>query len=216
MSKAGRYLCLSAFLLVGTLCGELQARSASGSATITHIFGLVQARTGSIWHNAALQQALYPGMAVRTGNHSRSEIRYHDGSVVRLGSRTILRVKSDKDLRLLRGKTWIKKQHHPGERLRIRTPLAIATVIGTELFVSHNERNISHVTTLNGLVEVTTDKGETKMVRPGEWIEIEPDKPLQDPTKFDWNTLKKQERFVIDLNFIPPPETLPPLEEDWK
>lgn len=217
MLKSLLYSSLSLVLLGGTLFVGPQAQSAAGSARVTHVFGLVQARAGSGWQAAGLNQTLYPGMTLRTGSNSRSEIRYHDGSLVRLGSRTILRVRSAKDLRLLRGKTWIKKQHNPGERMRIRTPIAVATVIGTELFVSHNEHNVSHVTTLNGIVEVSSEQGETKQVKPGEWVEIEPGKPLQDPTKFDWNELKKKERFMIDLNFSPPPAVSDEnLDEDWK
>jgi ferric-dicitrate binding protein FerR (iron transport regulator) len=193
-----------------------QAESAASSAKVTHAFGTVQARSGSAWNSARNNTALYPGMTLRTGRNSRSEIRYTDGSVVRLGSRTVIRVRAAKDLRLLRGKTWIKKQHDKSQRMHIRTPIAVATVIGTELFVSHNEKNISHVTTLNGVVEVSNEQGETKKVGPGEWVEIEPNKPMEDPTKFDWNALKKQERFLMDLDFVPSSKELAELDEDWK
>jgi len=203
-------------VLASTALMSPEAESAASSAKITHVFGLVQARSGAAWNKANPNQALYPGMTLRTGGNSRTEIRYTDGSVVRLGSRTILRVRPAKDLRLLRGKTWIKKHHDKSQKMRIRTPIAVATVIGTELFVSHNEANVSHVTTLTGIVEVANDKGQTKQVKPGEWVEIEPGKDMVDPTKFDWNELKKKERFMMDLNFVPPAEASSELDEDWK
>lgn len=216
MLKQISLVALTALVLGSSVFLAPQAESAGPSAKITHSFGVVQARAGAAWNKASANMALYPGMTLRTGANSRSELRYTDGSVVRLGSRTILRVRASKDLRLLRGKTWIKKQHNQKDRMRVRTPIAVASVIGTELFVSHSDQNVSHVTTLNGVVEVTTDKGETKKVGPGEWVEIEPDKPLEDPTKFDWNTLKKNERFLMDLDFVPSPEEQAALDEDWK
>ena len=209
------YLFGSLLLLTATLGRTPAADSAVSAARISHITGEVQARLGSRWGRAGVNQTLYAGMTVRTGSQSRSEIRYRDGSVIRMGSRTLLRIREAHDLHLLRGKTWIKKQHDPSQKLKIRTPIAVASVIGTELFVSHNEQEISHVTTLNGVVEVTGPEGDTRRVNPGEWVEIEPDKPLEVPTKFDWNTLKKKERFMIDLDFIPPAE-LPAANEDWQ
>jgi ferric-dicitrate binding protein FerR (iron transport regulator) len=206
---------LSSLLLLAALTRTPTADSAVSSARISHITGQVQARLGASWGRAGLNQALYPGMTVRTGSASRTEIRYRDGSVIRMGSRTLLRIRAAHDLRLLQGKTWIKKQHDPAQKLKIRTPIAVATVIGTELFVSHNAQEVSHVTTLNGVVEVTGPQGDTRRVNPGEWVEIEPEKPLEVPTKFDWNTLKKQERFMIDLDFTPPPAQIEANDQDW-
>lgn len=186
------------------------------SATVTNLLGSVQTRTRVGWRRTIRSQRLYPGMTVRTGRRSRLQIRYDDGSVVRLGSRSILRVRRARNLRLMRGKTWIKKKKNRRRPLRVRTPIAQATVIGTELFVSHNDKNISHVTTLTGTVEVETDKGEKTLVKPGMWVEIEPDKPLEEPTKFDWNSLKKNERFLLDLDFIPAEDAPETEDEDWR
>jgi len=198
---------LAAFSLVALASSAFFAappvESAVASATVTHVLGTVQFRSGASWRQTVQQQRLYPGMTLRTGSRSRTQLRYDDGSVVRLGSGTVLRVRTARNLSLVKGKTWVQKQKN-NQTLRVRTPIAQATVIGTELFVSHSEANTSHVTTLNGHVEVTTDKGESTVVGPGEWVEIEPDKPLEKPTKFDWNTLKKDERFLLDLDFVPP------------
>ncbi|MGV3524259.1 MAG: FecR family protein [Candidatus Sericytochromatia bacterium] len=181
------------------------AEGAGAAATVTHVFGSLQVRTNAGWRGSVPSQRLFPGMTLRTGDRSRGQIRYDDGSVVRLGSRTVLRVREARDLRMMRGKAWVQKQKN-GQKLRIRTPVAQATVLGTELFVSHNDENRSHVTTLTGLVQVENEAGETTMVEAGMWVEIEPGKPLEAPTKFDWNELKKTERFLLDLNFVPAPD----------
>ncbi|MEZ0370893.1 MAG: FecR domain-containing protein [Candidatus Sericytochromatia bacterium] len=204
---------LTCTLILGTMAMQ-PADSAGASATLTHVLGIVQTRTTAGWRGAAVSQRLFPGMTLRTGDKSRSQIRYDDGSVVRLGSRTLLRISQARDLRLLRGKTWVQKQPS-SQQFRVRTPVAQATVLGTELFVSHNDANVSHVTTLDGHVEVQGELGDTQMVNPGEWVEIEPGKPVVAPTKFDWNELKKNERFLLDMDFVPAPDEDVD-SEDWK
>lgn len=204
---------LSCLLALGSLSFSPAGESAGASATITHVLGTVQARSGSGWRGVGANARLYPGMTLRTGDRSRSQLRYDDGSVVRLGPRTLLRIRAARDLRLIRGKTLVQKPRN-GQQLRVRTPIAHATVIGTELFVSHSDENISHVTTLDGHVEVEGELGDKQMVNPGEWVEIEPGKPLEKPTKFDWNELKKNERFLIDMNFIPAADE-PIGDDDW-
>lgn len=206
---------MSAAVLLGSLAIAPQSEGAAPSSTITHVLGTVQVRTRAGWRGSVTGTRLYPGMTLRTGKSSRTQLRYDDGSVVRLGSNSVLRVRNAQDLRLVKGKTWIKKQKS-NQKVRVRTPVAHATVIGTELFVSHNEENISHVTTLTGIVEVENDRGEKTMVNPGEWVEIEPDKPLEKPTKFDWDELKKNERLLLDLDFVPTPDDSGEDNEDWK
>lgn len=188
--------------------------SLGASASITSLLGIVQARTIAGWRQSIAHQRLYPGMALRTGDFSRTEIRYDDGSVVRVGPRTLIGIRDIRNLNLLRGKTLIQKQP-TSMQFRVQTPVAHATVLGTELFVSHNEENISHVTTLDGHVEVEGDLGDKQMVNPGEWVEIEPGKKLEKPTRFDWNKLKQNERFLLDMNFVPTSHDVVDAEE-WK
>lgn len=202
-------------ILMGSTFMIPEAQSAGPSATMTHMLGTVQVRSRAGWNRGFRSQRLYAGQTLRTGGNSRAQISYEDGSVVRLGSRSVIRVRSARNISLLRGKTWIQKKKD-SKQFKVRTPIALATVIGTELFVSHNDQNISHVTTLNGHVEVEGPQGDTQMVNPGEWVEIEADKPMVAPTKFDWNELKKNERLLLDLNFTPPPDMPEDEDEDWK
>lgn len=206
---------LIAAVLMGSTVLSPQAKSAGSAATITSVLGTVQVRSHAGWRSSFRRQRLYTGQTLRTGSRSRAQIRYDDGSVVRLGSRSVMRVRSARNLNLLRGKSWIHKTKN-SQRMRVRTPIALATVIGTELFVSHNEQNVSHVTTLDGHVEVQGPEGDVQMVNPGEWVEITPDKEMEKPTPFDWNQLKKDERFLLDMNFVPPPDLPEDDEEDWK
>lgn len=196
---------LIATLATALLAGSAQmpaANSAGASATLASLLGIVQARTVAGWRQAIPRQRLFPGMNLRTGDRSRTDVRYDDGSMVRVGARTLITIHDVRNLALLRGKTLIQKQ--PGsQRFQVRTPIAHATVLGTELFVSHNDENVSHVTTLDGLVEVEDSMGHRQTVHPGEWVEIVPGQPIEKPTKFDWNTLRRNERFLLEPGFIP-------------
>ena len=206
---------LGTVLVAGSFAAAPVSYGAGASATVTSTLGMVQVRTRAGWRATRSNVRLWPGMSLRTGRRSRTQIRYDDGSVVRLGSNSLMRIRPSRSLRLLRGKSWIKKQKN-NQRLRIRTPMAQATVLGTELFVAHSEsRNASHVTTLTGLVEVESNKGETVLVKAGQWVEIEPDKALEQPTPFDWNELKKKERPLLDMNFVPSEDEPENTDEDW-
>jgi len=117
-------------------------------------------------------------------------------------------------LKLLVGKLWLKVKKAKG-LFTIETPTAIASVLGTELLVSNDNNNISHVTTLDGLVEVKSSKGDKVLVKPGQWVEIIPGKKMEEPTPFDWKQLKNNEKFLLDPTFKPSPNDFKE-ESTWK
>lgn len=194
-------------LLIVSLNTNLYAESNSDNAVILDMHNKVQLKKKhTAWKTAHIDNGLSIGDAIRTGVASRAEIKYADGTITRLGSSSIMRIDS-KDtnrtgIKLLLGKLWLKVTKGSG-KLKIYTPTATATVLGTELFVSNNEKNISHITTLEGLVEVVDNQGDKTLVKPGEWVEITPGQKMEQPTKFDWDELKKAERFMLDPNFKP-------------
>lgn len=196
------------------------AYSSSGIATITSLHNRVQEKTSSnpTWHKTQLKNTLHAGDSIRTGSLSRAEITYSDGTVTRIGPHTVMRVTEHSEkrtnLKLITGKLWLKVTKGNG-RLQIQTPTATAAVLGTELLVTNDENDISHVTTLDGLVEVTGSEGDKVLVKPGEWVEISPNKKIDSPTKFDWDALKKAERFMLDTSFIPTNENLLPKGDEW-
>lgn len=186
------------------------AYSSSKSAVLVDMHNKVQVKTSSsVWKLANLNNDLNTGDSIRTGVGSRAEIRYIDGTITRLGPSSVMRIEN-KDIkepkrtgiRLLLGKLWLKVTKGNG-LLKIQTPTATASVLGTELFVSNNEKNVSHITTLEGLVEVSDNQGDKTLVKPGEWVEIVPGEKLEKPTKFDWDQLKRNERFMLDPTFKP-------------
>lgn len=215
-----RLLSLTLITALSTLSITSEAYSTSGMATITSMHNRVQEKTSSnpSWHKSQIKSILHAGDSIRTGSLSRAEITYSDGTVTRIGPHTVMRVSEHSaqrtNLKLITGKLWLKVSKGNG-RLQIQTPTATAAVLGTELLVTNDENDISHVTTLDGLVEVTGSEGDKMLVKPGEWVEIAPGKKIEAPTKFDWDSLKKNERFMLDTSFVPTTENLLPKSDEW-
>lgn len=219
MNKLVKYGAICVIISSFSLNFVDKAESKSNAAVISSFHNKVQAKTTSepVWKMAGANKILESGDSIRTGSVSRAEIRYSDGTVTRIGSNSLLRIDSNGEkrtnIKLLVGKLWLKVKKGEG-RLQIKTPTAIASVLGTELLVTNDEKNVSHVTTLDGLVEVTTNEGDKTLVKPGEWVEIMPGKAMEKPTKFDWDALKRNERFMLDPNFVPKENEKE--ENNWK
>jgi hypothetical protein len=126
-----------AFLVLAT-AHESQADS---SARVAWTHNTVQVNRGGRWVTASRGTPLSSGAYVRTGANSRAQIHYADGSVVRLGSRSIARIRSakSKQVQLHKGKAYFKVQKQK-QNMRVRTRTAVATVLGTEFMVSVEEK----------------------------------------------------------------------------
>lgn len=126
---------------------------------------VVQYSRGGRWVNAYRGLPLRSGSYVRTGSSSRAQIHYADGTVMRLGSRSIARIRyvGRKSVNVKRGKAYFKVQKQR-RRMKVRTRTAVATVLGTEFVVEvqegqqPNEEN-TRITTLEGNVGVTGPDG---------------------------------------------------------
>jgi ferric-dicitrate binding protein FerR (iron transport regulator) len=214
-------LTLGLVMLAGSLAVTEPAQSISAAAVISGLHNKVQAKTAlkPVWQFVGVQTPLGYGDSVRTGSASRAEITYSDGTQTRLGSNSLIKINAKpaekrSNIRLLFGKLWLKVTKGKG-LLRVETPTAVASVLGTELLVSNSGKNVSEVTTLDGLVEVTDKLGDKTLVKPGMWVQIEPGKKMGEPTPFDWDALKKNERLMLDPSFVPTEENSGE-DSNWK
>ena len=122
-------------------------------------------------------QQLTAGMVLATGENSKLDIQFADGSVMSMGSNTRLTLDTlsiysgggmvDTTVRLQQGRTEVQAnpQHVLGNKMRIITPSAVAAVRGTKFRVSA-DGVIMRQETLEGKValiaseqEVAVDKG---------------------------------------------------------
>ncbi len=192
---------LLAVLAVATCLGGLPGFAAGGSGTLVATEGIVQTRlaSGSQWAPASLRKVYSPGDAVRTGRSARAEIAFLDGTVTRIGAHSLLRLAGQQSFgKLLIGKLWFKvtKQHAP---IRIETPAAVASVVGTELLVTVNSQEGTEVTCLEGHVNVKGAVGGEVALAAGQWTDIRKGAAPEPPSAFNWNKLKASEVLLQPL-----------------
>jgi ferric-dicitrate binding protein FerR (iron transport regulator) len=186
--------------LLSVCCLTWPAAAATGG-TVVAIEGQVQARTAaqSQWAMARLRQPYRAGDALRTGRNARAEIAMADGTVTRLAPHSLMRFQDKQSFgRLLLGRLWFKvsKQHAP---IRIETPSAVTAVVGTELLVSVDSQGSTHVTCLEGRVQVRGDVGPEVTLLPGQWTDVRKGAAAEPPTPFNWARLKATEILLQPL-----------------
>ncbi|HEY9842343.1 MAG TPA: FecR family protein [Candidatus Obscuribacterales bacterium] len=166
----------------------------ASSAKVAYVFNQVQVSRGGRWLSAANGTAVNSGAYVRTGSNSRAQIHYSDGSVMRLGSRSIARIREvgAKNVQLNRGRAYFKVAPQQ-QKMRVRTRTAVATVLGTEFVVEVKESGaqtgqlgpqahqiggaapaqladvdmtVTQITTLDGLVGVSDANGQNGIELP--------------------------------------------------
>ncbi|MBC7474611.1 MAG: FecR domain-containing protein [Candidatus Sericytochromatia bacterium] len=127
-------------LLISTLNSNAIGESDQRKAVIKDLKNKVELKYGaSVWREASRGQLLRPGTSIRTGSLSKVELSYPDGSLTRIGSRTVLTVldKSYRAVRVDSGKVWFKVAKK-SSGFRIYSPTAVAAITGTEGYVEFN------------------------------------------------------------------------------
>ncbi|MFO1430685.1 MAG: tetratricopeptide repeat protein [Candidatus Competibacteraceae bacterium] len=140
------------------------------------------------WQAVSVGDALAAGEVVRTGTGSRLAIQLVNGSQLKLNANSRLELKQitprpegfvptttrllQNILRIFSGEIWIRSV---GEPLQIQTPLATATIRGTEFNLTVVPDDSARLAVLNGVVEfsnpqgsVMVEKNEQATAKPGE------------------------------------------------
>ncbi len=134
------------------------------------------------WLRTKVGTKLYTGWKVRTRKRSKCEIRFTDGSLVRLGPMARLTIRGvgrrGREMKLTVGRLFARIVK--GSRYVIRGPTAVAAVRGTEfeLIVDPWGREILRV--FSGIVEWSTPVG-TVTVGAGQESRVEPGKAPESP-----------------------------------
>ena len=149
--------------------GALNAAPGDGrAAEILNIQGNAQwrERENDNWINAVLQQPLYGGNWIKTGELSRIAVMFTDETQVRLSQNTVLEVKQvtppgkigQSLLRVLLGRMWARTKAIPAN-LAIATPSATAGIRGTDWQLEVEDGGRSTVAVFSGEVEFYNDQG---------------------------------------------------------
>lgn len=149
------------------------------------------------WQNAVKGQDVFAGDKIRTGLRSVAQINYEDGTMTRIGSRSLLTVK-DKKLNLKRGYMWGKVDKTRTKGLKVFTANAIASIIGTEFFIEAGSDGTTTLTVLEGIVELAGKKGKVS-VTAGTSSVVDKDGNAGDPMVFDQaKVLERYSELLID------------------
>ncbi|MGV3525301.1 MAG: FecR family protein [Candidatus Sericytochromatia bacterium] len=199
---------------------------AASTARVAWTYNTVQITRGGRWVTAGNGSSVASGGYVRTGTNSRAQIHYADGTVMRLGSRSVVRVRDAraKSVQVHRGKAYFKVKPQQ-QRMRVRTRTAVATVLGTEFVVSVDEMSnqqshlfqspvlsygtaptqlaqnqdtwVTEIVTISGLVGVSGLDGQNPIdLGPGMGTLIGNNLPPQQPTAVDLNEFKQEEELL--------------------
>lgn len=164
-----------------------------------------------VWQRALVDTLLMGGDALRTGEASKAELLYGDGSVTRVGSLTTLTLTGDKrrEMRLDSG-TVLLNIRKGGAGMRVITPGAVAAVTGTELMVAFDaEKRTTEVTVFEGAVNVTGDVGELVKVLAGTTTRVLPNAPALAPVPLDNGKLQQRHNLYRALTLDSQPSSAP-------
>lgn len=133
------------FQLVNSAAAEdYDARFSSFTGTVD----VLAAGETDSWREAQEEMPLSAGDKVRTDESSSAEITLDGGGVIRLGADSVVEISSLDPafssffLRIGSLVAKIKKELlKRGERLQVRTPVAVAAIRGTEFGVEHDQEN---------------------------------------------------------------------------
>lgn len=143
---------------------------AANPATVAWVQNKVEFHNGAKWVKAGAGLSLRSGTYLRTGINSRMQINYIDGTVVRLGGQTVARVRNAvaKSVHINQGKAWLKVQPR-SQGMKVRTPSAVATVLGTEFVVSVVPKSQPQKTSFNPFDVSTPHPLTPMMLGMGSW-----------------------------------------------
>lgn len=151
------------------------------------------------WQTATKGQEIFVGNNIRTGLKSIAQISYDDGTITRVGSRSLITI-NDRKLNLKRGYIWGKVDKNTTKGLKIITSNAVASIIGTEFFIEASQDGFTTLTVLEGSVELTGKKGKVQVTE-GTYSVVDKEGNVGDPAVFDKDkVIQRYSDIVISID----------------
>lgn len=147
-------------LLGDQLPQAVPANSSAGE--VTRIVSPVEMDRGAQQLPAALQSPVYWNDLLRSGRLGRARVALNDGSLLSLGSESSLRVlqhdaaaqQTVLDLAAGRMRGQVMKLTRPGAKFEIRTPSAVAGLVGTDFYLCVTP-DFTEMIVFDGIVRLT-------------------------------------------------------------
>ena len=149
--------------------------------------------TVSFKRDTAAAVALKPGKSlvdqdlIQTGDNGFASLVYlDDRSIIKIRSNTELKIGGtklenglSKNLDIMHGKLKVNVSDQKGKEFKVSTPTSVASVKGTEFFISSAQGGDSF-TVLEGVVSIeNTSTGQTVEVAQGQTVESIPEAPME-------------------------------------
>ena len=202
----------AALLFAGVYSGGGEAKAEGPKASIVKGQVEVGASKDGPWKRLKRNRRVRPGQFVKTGDSAKAELKYGDGSVIRVAANSMLhleqagfaakssevQVKSN----LVAGKAWAKVSKMVGSeaRFEVKTENAVAGVRGTVFRVNVEQDAATVVKVYEGAVAVSNSPffnaaKKTKKAAPVDFKgrkEIDPTTLFQEVSKKKWEQLVGQ------------------------
>jgi hypothetical protein len=162
---------------------ELAAQAAQHAGQVSRVIPAVNIQRGTTQLAAMPQADVFWEDVVRAERLARARVTLDDGSVVNVGSESSLRItrhdastrQTQLDLTYGRMRAKVVRLVQPGSSFEVRTPVAVAGVVGTDFFLLF-ENDILVLIVFEGTVRlcnlasqcVDVKAGETSSVRAGQ------------------------------------------------
>jgi hypothetical protein len=173
-----------------------------GKASVESVRAKVEVKSanGTDWKAAKTNTTLSTADTIRTGSRSTARVRLADGSKILLLQNSQAELENlstvQKAIKLIRGRVRaVVKRLNANSEFKIKTPIGVASVRGTEFEVEFVEDGGNmFVDVLSGQVGVSRlgDLGSEVMVNPGESIKFGTEGELGDPIRSGAAPLDRQ------------------------
>jgi hypothetical protein len=152
--------------------------------------------------SANVRDTLAPGDALSTNRAALAQLRFNDGSLVRVGGQTLVRFVSEtRTVQLSNGTLLLLVPPERGQT-RIQTPNAVANVRGSALFIRYvpaTEMTLIGALTESGIEVTNRDRSQTQLLQAGQIAVIAKNR-IEQVYRFDLTTFYATSELVRGLN----------------
>jgi hypothetical protein len=168
-----------------------QATGAEQAGKITTLLPIVNVIRGAQQTPASVSETIYWGDTINTGHLARARVALDDGSILSVGSDSNLAVvkhdpdaqQTDLDLNYGRVRARAAALVKPDAHFRVRTPVGVAGVVGTEMVVIFDPTaGTMQVVCLEGTCQVCDLAGNCVILKAGQESTVRNEQPPTAPS----------------------------------
>jgi hypothetical protein len=183
---SGIALCASLLLAVPA---EVAAQAAQPAGKITTVLPIVNVVRGAQQVPANASQEVFWGDVINTGHLARARVALTDGSILSVGSDSNLTIakhdpagqQTDLDLNYGQVRARAVKLVKPDAHFRVRTPVGVAGVVGTEMIVLFDIGGQMQVFCMEGSCQVCDLGLNCVLMKGGEQTSLRNNQPPSQP-----------------------------------